>query len=156
MYAGEKEVARALPLVAKAAKSKDLKSLVRIHLKETKGHVATLDQIVKSLGKKMPSRGCKPISKLVRDAVKVIAKRLITADQDMALIEVARKIEQFEISAYRPLYAEAQNREFTHEAAMLRSILGQEVLANELLGLLGQGKGPLADLIKRVSLQHAV
>jgi len=45
--------------------------------------------------------------------------------------------------------------EFTHEAALLTSILNQEKLANELLGALGQGKGPLDKLVKKVSLEHA-
>ena len=45
--------------------------------------------------------------------------------------------------------------EFTHEAALLTSILNQESLANELLGALGQGKGPLDKLVKKVSLEHA-
>jgi hypothetical protein len=45
--------------------------------------------------------------------------------------------------------------EFTHENALLRSVLNQEKLADELLGALGQGKGPLDKLVKKVSLEHA-
>ena len=53
------------------------------------------------------------------------------------MIAAGRKIEQFEIENYTPLVAEAERLEFTHEAA------------------LGQGKGPLDKLVKKVSLQHA-
>jgi hypothetical protein len=50
---------------------------------------------------------------------------------------------------------EAKRLEFTHETALLTSILNQEKLANELLGALGQGKGPLDKLVKKVVLEHA-
>jgi hypothetical protein len=45
--------------------------------------------------------------------------------------------------------------EFTHETALLTSILDQEKLANELLGALWRGEGPLDKLVKKVSLEHA-
>ena len=62
---------------------------------------------------------------------------------------------QFEINNYTPLVAQAKRMEFTHEAALLTSILNQEKLANELLAALAQGKGPLDKLVKNVSLKHA-
>ena len=87
--------------------------------------------------------------------MKIIAKRLVSGDKDQELIGAGRKIEQFEIDNYTPLVAEADGMEFTHEAALLTSIRNQEKLANELLGALGQGKGPLDKLVKKVSLEHA-
>src|SRR5437667_343962 len=50
---------------------------------------------------------------------------------------------------------EAKRMEFTHENALLTSILNQEKYANELLGTLGQAKGPLDKLVKKVVLEHA-
>ena len=75
--------------------------------------------------------------------MKVIAKRLICRDEDQELMGVGRKIEKFEIANYTPLCAEAERMELTDEHALLTSILNQEKQANELLGALGQGKGPL-------------
>lgn len=155
MHRAEKELTLALPLVAKAAKSKDLKTLLGIHLKETKGHVKALESAAKSLGRELPSKSCKQMTKLIKEGVKVIAKRLVSGDKDQELIGVGRKIEQFEIENYTPLVAEAERLEFTHETALLTSILNQEKLANELLGALGQGKGPLDKLVKKVVLEHA-
>jgi len=155
MHTAEKELTLALPLVAKAAKSRDLKTLLGIHLKETKGHVKALESAAESLGKKLPSKSCKQMTKLIKEGVKVIAKRLVSGDKDQELIGVGRKIEQFEIENYTPLVAEAKRLEFTHETALLTSILNQEKLANELLAALGQGKGPLDKLVKKVVLEHA-
>ena len=155
MHRAEKELTLALPLVAKAARSKDLKTLLRIHLKETRGHVKALENVARSLGKTLPSKRCKPMTKLIGEGVKVIGKRLISGDKDQELIGAGRKIEQFEIANYAPLCAEAERMEFTHEHAMLKSILNQEELANELLGALAQGRGPLDKLVKKVVLEHA-
>ena len=155
MYTAERELTLALPLVEKAAKSKDLKTLLRIHIKETKGHVKTLEAVAKSLGRELPSESCNQMTRLIGQGVKIIAKRLVTGDKDKELIEAGRKIEQFEIDHYTPLVAEAERMEFTHEGALLTSILNQEKLANELLGALAQGKGPLDKLVKKVSLKHA-
>jgi ferritin-like metal-binding protein YciE len=83
------------------------------------------------------------------------SSRLVSGDKGQELIGVGRKIEQFEINNYTALVTQAQRMEFTHETALLTSILNQEKLANELLGALGRGKGPLDKLVKKVSLEHA-
>jgi hypothetical protein len=49
----------------------------------------------------------------------------------------------------------AEQSDFTHERALLESILSQERLAHELLGALGEGKGPLKKLIEEASLKRA-
>jgi ferritin-like metal-binding protein YciE len=155
MHTAEKELTHALPLVAKAAKSKDLKSLLRFHLKETKGRVRALENVAKSLGRKLPSKSCKPMTKLIGQGVKVMAKRIFSGDKEQELIGVGRKIEQFEIDNYTPLVAQAARLRFTYETALLTSILNQEKLASELLTALGEGKGPLDKLVKGVVLAHA-
>jgi hypothetical protein len=59
-----------------------------------------------------------------------------------------------EIDNYTPLIGEAEKMEFTDES-VVDSILNQKKLAHELLGALGQGKGPLDKLVKKVVLEHA-
>ncbi len=153
MHTAERELTLALPLVAAAAKSKDLKTVLRIHLKETKGHAKALENIAKSLRQELPSKSCKPMTRLIAEGVKVIGKRLVSSDQDAALIAVGQKIEQFEISSYTPLCTEADENDWTHEFAVLTSILNQEKMASELLAGLAAGKAPLQDLVEKTSLK---
>jgi ferritin-like metal-binding protein YciE len=155
MYTAEKELALALPLVQKAAKSKDLKTVLKIHLKETKGHARVLKDVAESLGRKLPSKNCKPMTRLIGQGVKVIAKRIFSGNKDRDLIGIGQKIERFEIENYTPLVAETKRLEFTHEEALLTSILNQEKLASELLTALGHGRGPFDKLLKKVVLEHA-
>ncbi len=155
MHKAEKELTLALPLIAKAAKNKELKTLLNVHLKETRGHVKGLEQVAASLGEELPSKSCKPMTQLIGEGVKVIGKRLVSSEQDPALIAVGQKIEQFEISSYTELCAKAEEMDWTHELAILTSILSQEKLASDLLADLGQGKSGLSMLVRKASLKHA-
>lgn len=156
MHRAEKELTLALPLVAKAAKAEDLKVLLETHLKETEGHVHALEQVAESLGKELPSESCHRMTELIGEGVKVIGKRLISSDQDAELIAVGQKIERFEIENYTGLCATAREMDWAHELALLTSILNQEKLAEDLLGSLGRGEGPLNDLVEKASLKHGV
>jgi ferritin-like metal-binding protein YciE len=155
MHTAEKELTLALPLMAAAAKSKDLKTLLNIHLRQTKGHVKALDKIAESLDRELPTKACPPIRKLIGQGVKVIGKRIVSSEQDDALIDVGRQIEQFEMSSYEELCDSAEDQGLTHELALLTSVLHQEQVAHELLDDLADGKGPIDTLLQRASLERA-
>lgn len=155
MHTAERELALALPLVAAAVQSKDLKKVLSAHLKETRGHVKALEQTATSLQVELPSKSCKQMTQLIKDAVKAIGKRLISGEQDQEFIGIGQKIERFEIASYTPLAEQARQLEFTHEHALLTSVLNQEKLAEELLGQLAAGKGPLDAVVKKASLKRA-
>jgi len=155
MHTAEKELTLALPLMAAAAESKDLKTLLKVHLKQTKGHVEALDKIARHLDRELPMKACPPMRKLLAKGVKVMGKRLVSSDQDDALIEVGRQIEEFEMNAYEQLCDTAETEGLTHELALLTSVLHQEEMAHELLDDLAAGKGPIDKLIQHASLERA-
>ncbi len=68
MYDGEKRLTHALPLLQLAAKSEDLKTLLGVHLEETRGHVKSLEDLAHSLAEELPDKTCQPIADLVRKA----------------------------------------------------------------------------------------
>ena len=156
MHDGEKRLTHALPLLQLAATSQDLKTLLGVHLQETQGHVKSLEDLALSLGEKLPDKTCQPIADMVRETEIEVIKKIADPDaRDAAIIAAGRKVEQFEIGAYQPLCATAKEKDWTHERAILTSILNQEKLADELLAGVGEGKEPLNKLIERVSLAHA-
>ena len=155
MHTGEQELTLALPLIIKSASSRDLKALLQIHLNETKGHVKCLEAVAESLGEKMPRRRCKPMTKLIGQGVKAMARKLVSSNGDSDLIAAGRKIEQFEINSYRGLCSTAKEKNYAHELALLSSVLNQEKLADELLAGLAEGKAPLKKLVERASLKRA-
>ena len=156
MLDGEKRLTHALPLLQLAAKSEDLKTLLGAHLEETKGHVESLEELAPSPGEKLPDKTCQPIADLIKEGeIELIKKIVDPAERDAAIIAAGRKVEQFEISAYTPLCVTAKKNDWTHEFAVLTSILNQEKLADELLAGVAEGKEPLGKLIQKASLAHA-
>jgi len=59
IYSAETQLVKALPKMAKAASSDELRSGFEEHLEQTKGHVARLEQIFKALGEKPTGKKCK-------------------------------------------------------------------------------------------------
>lgn len=156
MHDAEEQLVKALFILEKAAKSEDLKTLLGVHLKETEGHVTSLEAMAATMGKELPDRKCQPVRDMIADAERALARSLVSsADRDPIIIDAGRKAEQFEISAYTPLCATAEENDWTHEFAILTSILNQEKLADELLAGVAEGKEPLDKLVEKVSLAHA-
>jgi ferritin-like metal-binding protein YciE len=153
MYDAEKKLALALPIVAKAAHGEDLKKLVEVHLKETQGHADTIRHVAESLEKELPDVNCKAMKRLINEAVKALAKHLISPVRDIALIAAAQKIEHYEIAAYGTLCAWAKQLGYTSEFALLFSTLQQEKTADELLTGVARGSEPLAELIRKHVLE---
>ncbi len=156
MHDGEKRLVHALPLLQLAATSEDLKTLLGVHLDETKNHMTSLEELAHSSGEKLPDQTCQPIADLVKESVIELIKKIIHPEErDAAIIAAGRKVEQYEISAYTPLCAAADENDWTHERAVLASILSQEKLADILLAGLAEGKEPLQKLVEKASLAQA-
>ena len=156
MHDAEDQLTSALPKLRLAAKSEDLKKLLEIHLEETKGHLKSLEALATSSGGKLPKKKCQPVRDLITDSEKALLKTVFDSSaRDATIIAAGRKVEQFEIGAYTPLCATARENDWTHEFAVLTSILNQEKLADELLAGVAEGKEPLGQLVEKASLAHA-
>jgi ferritin-like metal-binding protein YciE len=57
-YDAEKQLTRALPKMATAATSADLRAAFEAHLKETRRHVDRLEEVLESLGEKVRGKHC--------------------------------------------------------------------------------------------------
>jgi ferritin-like metal-binding protein YciE len=150
MKNSEKKLTLALPLVAAAASAQNLKELVESHLIATKGHAETIEQIEARLGEKLPRKSSSAMSKLIKQVVKLMARKRKSPQRDHALIAAAQKIEHYEIAAYGTLCAWAKELGCRHELAQLKSILDQEKLADTLLTAAAQSENPLPELARRV------
>jgi ferritin-like metal-binding protein YciE len=155
MHDAEKKSAKAIFLMAKAAHSEDLKALLEVHMKETKGHAETIEEIAASLEEKLPKKTCKAMKGLIAEGVVLMLEKMTSPVLDIALIAAAQKIEHYEMASYGTLCAWARQLGYTHELAQLKSILSQEELADTLLTGVALGTAPLKELVGRVSLERA-
>ncbi|HEX4083972.1 MAG TPA: DUF892 family protein [Chthoniobacteraceae bacterium] len=155
MHTAERELVVGLALLARIVNSKDFKTLLQTHRKETQGHVQVVEDVAESLGEELPSKSCKPVTRLIKEALTVVAKKWNSPDLDQSLGGVAQKIEQFEIDHYKKLCSLAKAARKQHEFALLSSILTQEEMAHELLGKIAIESQPLRKSVERVSLKRA-
>lgn len=138
MYDAEHRIAKALPKIAKAAVSEELKQAVLIHLVETKDHAIKLEKIFALLGEKPKAKTCEATVGLLEEADRIAADFKGSPANDAALISAMQKVEHYEIASYGCLHAWAVLMENTKAAEVIATILEQELAANNKLSLLAE------------------
>jgi len=100
LYSAETQIIKALPKMAKAATSTDLKSGFTLHLKQTKEHAARIKQICAALKEKPTGKTCQATAGLVKEGQEAIEENASPEMKDLMLIAAARRVEHYEISGY--------------------------------------------------------
>jgi ferritin-like metal-binding protein YciE len=101
LYSAEKQLTKALPRMARAAASDELRQAFEDHLKETEGQIERLDKISKLAGgRTLTGKKCKAMEGLIEEGKEVIEEDLAPEVRDVALIASAQKVEHYEIAAY--------------------------------------------------------
>jgi ferritin-like metal-binding protein YciE len=100
IYNAENQLVKALPKMAKAANSEELRTGFEEHLEQTRGHVQRLEQIFKELGEKPSGKKCKGMEGLVAEGQEMMSEDFEDDVMDAALISAAQRVEHYEIAAY--------------------------------------------------------
>jgi ferritin-like metal-binding protein YciE len=100
IYNAENQLVKALPKMAKAANSDELRTGFEEHLEQTRGHVQRLEQIFKELGEKPSGKKCKAMEGLVAEGAETMGEDYEDDVMDAALIAAAQRVEHYEIAAY--------------------------------------------------------
>lgn len=99
LYDAEKQLVEALPKMAEAATSDDLKRGFRQHLEQTQDHVQRLEDIFNELGEAPDGKRCHGMQGIIREGEQLIQKQDIQPDvKDAGLIAQAEKAEHYEIA----------------------------------------------------------
>ena len=133
LYSAEKQLVKALPDIAKAATSKDLKEAVSEHLDETRGHVKRLEDVFEAVGIKPESEHCDGMEGLISEGSEVAEAKGNGDARDAALIGAAQRVEHYEIAAYGTARALARQLGHTDAAKLLDQTLDEESAADEKL-----------------------
>ncbi len=138
LYDAEKQLVKALPKMAEAATSADLKDGFTSHLEETKGHVSRLEQVFESLGATAKGKTCKAMKGLVDEGAEAIDLSAPDPVRDACLIGAAQRVEHYEIAAYGTARALAEALGETQVAELLQTTLDEEKAADENLTTLSE------------------
>lgn len=129
VYYAENAIAKALPKVAKAAKSAELIKAVEDHLSETKDQIKQLDKVFKSIGVKAEGEKCDAIEGLIKETDGLIEEASGKA-LDAGLLAACQAVEHYEIARYGSLREWAKGLKYEEAHVILSQILDQEKAAN--------------------------
>src|SRR3984957_13443911 len=131
----EKQLTKALPKMAKAARYDQLRELFEIHLGETEAQVERLTECFELLGKPPRAKPCKGMQGLVEEGQEVMQEYVKKDDAaaDLALIGAAQRVEHYEISGYTTARNLAQQLRHSAVVALLSKSLAEEENADQLL-----------------------
>jgi ferritin-like metal-binding protein YciE len=125
LFNAENQLVKALPKLAKAATSADLKAGFEEHLEQTKGHVERLEAIFKSLGEDPKGKKCKGMEGLVEEGSEAI-EEYEGSVRDVALIGAAQRVEHYEMAGYGTIIALAGELGEDKHAGLLEKTLEEE------------------------------
>jgi len=138
VYDAEKQLTKALPKMAKAAGSDELRTAFEEHLEITRMQVNRLEEVFKSLGLAARGKTCDGMKGLLEEGSSHI-EELEGSTLDAALIGAAQRVEHYEIAAYGTLATWADLLGHQDAKDLLGQTLEEEKEADEkLTGIAGQ------------------
>ena len=137
-YDAEHQLIKALPKLAKAASSPDLRKAFESHLKETRGQIGRLERVFASLGEKARAKHCDGIAGIIEEGKSVMEEEFDDATMDACLIAAGQRAEHYEMAAYGTLVAWAKIMGHDEAAELLEQTLEEEKAADEKLSALAE------------------
>ncbi|HVL67766.1 MAG TPA: ferritin-like domain-containing protein [Vicinamibacterales bacterium] len=126
LYSAENQMVKALPRMAKAASSPELKRAFERHLEETRRQVERLQQIGEELEMKLTGKKCAGMEGLIEEAKELMAEIEDEDALDAGLIGAAQKAEHYEIAAYGTARTHAEVLGYRRVAKLLQQTLNEE------------------------------
>jgi ferritin-like metal-binding protein YciE len=100
LYSAENQLVKALPKMARAATSPELRAGFEAHLKQTQEHVARLEQIFEALDESPKGKHCKGMEGLIKEGSEMISEDPEPEELNAGLIAAAQHVEHYEIAGY--------------------------------------------------------
>ncbi|MCE9557039.1 MAG: ferritin-like domain-containing protein [Planctomycetes bacterium] len=133
LKSAEEQLIEALPKMAEAARSPELRSAFQTHLLETRQQKYRLEQAFRLLGQDCDSEKCEAMEGLIAEGQEVIDAEGDADVKDAALIAAAQRVEHYEIAGYgcARTFARRLGREAV--ASLLQESLDEEANADKIL-----------------------
>ncbi|TWB03574.1 DUF892 family protein [Bradyrhizobium stylosanthis] len=131
----EKQLTKALPKMAEAARFDQLRELFELHLAETEAQIERIDECFRMLGKSPRAKSCKGMMGLVEEGQEIMTQGEDKEDAaaDLALIGAAQRVEHYEIAGYTTARNLASQLRHSAIVSLLSKSLAEEENADQLL-----------------------
>src|SRR6185295_6235139 len=126
IYFAEKKILSALPKMAKAANSDELRAAFEKHEGETERQVDRLEQVFKILGEPPKGKTCDAIMGLIEEGQEIMKEYKGAPALDAGLLAAAQGVEHYEISRYGTLRTWAEELGLDEAVTLLQQTLDEE------------------------------
>ena len=140
IYSAENQLIKALPKLAKAAESSDLRKAFEKHLEQTRMHAQRVEEICSDLSVKPGGKKCLGMAGLIEEGQEVLQGDSDPEPLQAALIGAAQRVEHYEIAAYGTARAHARQLGYVKAVDLLTRTLEEEKQADELLTKLAENR----------------
>jgi len=138
-YDAEKQILKALPKMAKAASSEDLRAAFETHLEETRGQVERLESAFASIEEKPRGKHCDGVAGIIEEGKSTMGEDFDEMTMDAALVASAQRVEHYEMAMYGTLVAWARVMGNEEAAELLQENLDEEKATDEKLTEIAEG-----------------
>lgn len=140
VFHAEKQLLRALPKMARAANSDEVRQAFETHKEETQGQVERLEQVFEIFGKRAQGKPCEAMQGLVAEGQEIMEEFEDSPALDAGLISAAQAVEHYEIARYGTLRTWAQQLGLQDAAQLLEQTLEEEKKTDALLTELAESQ----------------
>jgi ferritin-like metal-binding protein YciE len=126
LYDAENRIIKALPKMADAASSPDLRRAFQEHLEQTRRQSDRLERIFSMLNESPKGKKCKGIEGILDEGKEMMDLDAPPAVCDAALISAAQRVEHYEIAAYGTVRTFARRLGYEDQAQLLNETLQEE------------------------------
>ena len=138
LYSAEKQIVTALPKMARAASSPDLRRAFERHLEETRRQVERLEEIGEDLEVRITGKKCMGMEGLIEEGKELMQEDLDENALDAGLIGAAQKVEHYEMAAYGTARTHASLLGYKKAAKLLQQTLDEEGATDKKLTALAE------------------
>ncbi|HUB67999.1 MAG TPA: ferritin-like domain-containing protein, partial [Candidatus Methylacidiphilales bacterium] len=138
LYNAENQLIKALPQMAKAAHTKELRRGFEHHLEQTKEHANRLEKIFEGLDKKPSGKTCKAMQGLIEEGEETMGESASPEAKDAALIAAAQRVEHYEMAGYGSVRTYAKILGHDQVAGILQKTLNEESETDKTLTKLAE------------------
>ncbi|KFL31154.1 hypothetical protein JP75_09640 [Devosia riboflavina] len=133
IYYAEKQILKALPKMAGAAQSSELKAGFEKHRDETEGQIERLEQVFEMLGKRPQGKTCDAILGILEEGKEIMEEYKGTPALHAGLVAAGQAIEHYEMARYGTLKTWAGQLGLSNAVTLLDATLAEEKATDKAL-----------------------
>jgi ferritin-like metal-binding protein YciE len=133
LYDAEERLIKALPKMAEAATSSELRSALEEHLSQTRGQLRRLEQVFAEIGEEPKGETCEAMKGLIKEGEDIIDDVQQSYLRDAGIIAAGNRVEHYEMAGYGTARTMAQALGLTRSAELLQQTLEEEKKADAML-----------------------